>query len=101
MLAWRAVVGSRSGDSPWVVVAGREPPRSRHLGELRPMTEPASTETLRTLPGDDVRHVMWRMSERYDLHMFVQSVRAVARGPVARLVAEGARNEHDWTEKKA
>jgi alkylation response protein AidB-like acyl-CoA dehydrogenase len=65
------------------------------------MTEPASTETLRTLPGDDVRHVMWRMSERYDLHMFVQSVRAVARGPVARLVAEGARNEHDWTEKKA
>ncbi|HVI73691.1 MAG TPA: acyl-CoA dehydrogenase family protein [Anaeromyxobacteraceae bacterium] len=60
----------------------------------------AAAETLRTLPGDDVRHVMWRMSDRYDLQMLVQSVRQVARGPVARLVAEGARNSHEWTEQK-
>ena len=34
--------------------------------------------------------------------MLVQSVRAVARGPVARLVAQGARNTHEWTaDKKA
>jgi alkylation response protein AidB-like acyl-CoA dehydrogenase len=33
--------------------------------------------------------------------MLVQSARQVARGPVARLVAEGARSEHDWTERKA
>jgi alkylation response protein AidB-like acyl-CoA dehydrogenase len=58
------------------------------------------TETLRTLPGDDVRQIMWRFAERYDLHMLVQSVRAMARGPVARLVAAGARNTHDWTEEK-
>ena len=56
---------------------------------------------LQTLPGDDVRQVMWRYSERYDIHMAVQSARAVARGPVARLVAQGARNTHDWTEEKA
>ena len=31
----------------------------------------------------------------------VQSTRAVARGPVAKAVAEGARNTHDWTETKA
>src|SRR3954462_11148018 len=32
--------------------------------------------------------------------MLVQSVRAVARGPVARLVAQGARNTHEWTADK-
>ncbi len=66
------------------------------------MAVPATVlaETLRTLPGDDVRHVMWRLSDRYDLQMLVQSVRQVARGPVARMVAQGARNSHDWTEQK-
>lgn len=57
-------------------------------------------ETLRTLPGDDVRQILWRFSERYDLQMLVQSARSVARGIVARLVAEGARNSHDWTDRK-
>jgi len=32
--------------------------------------------------------------------MLVQSARAVARGPVARLVANGARNSHEWTDEK-
>ena len=45
------------------------------------------TDYLRALPGDDVRQIMWRFANRYDLQMLVQSVRAVARGPVARLVA--------------
>ncbi len=58
-------------------------------------------ETLRTLPGDDVRQIMWRYADRYDLQMVVQSARGVARGIVARLVAEGARNSHDWTDAKA
>jgi len=58
-------------------------------------------ETLRTLPGDDVRQILWRFAERYDLQMIVQSARSVARGPVARLVAEGGRNTHEWTEQKA
>ncbi len=56
---------------------------------------------LRTLPGDDVRSLMWRFSDRFDLQMIVQSARAVARGPVARLVAEGERNTHEWTPAKA
>ncbi len=64
------------------------------------VTQPSS-ETLRTLPGDDVRQIMWRFTDRFDLQMIVQSSRGVARGPVARLVAEGARNTHDWTEAKA
>ncbi len=62
-------------------------------------TRPAST--LQTLPGDDVRQVMWRFAGKYDLHMLVQSARGVARGPVARLVANGARNSHEWTDEKA
>ncbi len=59
------------------------------------------TESLKTLPSDDVRQILWRFSDRYDLHMLVQGARGVARGPVARLVAEGGRNSHDWTEAKA
>jgi alkylation response protein AidB-like acyl-CoA dehydrogenase len=59
------------------------------------------SETLRTLPGDDVRQILWRYQDRFDLQMLVQSARSVARGPVARLVAEGGRNTHDWTPAKA
>src|SRR5271157_2052030 len=64
-------------------------------------TDTKTTPTLQTLPGDDLRQVMWRFADRYDLAMLVQSARAVARGPVARLVAQGARNSHEWTPEKA
>jgi short/branched chain acyl-CoA dehydrogenase len=57
-------------------------------------------EALKTLPGDEVRQILWRFEDRYDLAMLVQSTRAVARGPVARLVAQGARLTHDWTPEK-
>ena len=60
----------------------------------------AKLETLRTLPGDDVRQIMWRFADRYDLQMLVQSTRDVARGLVARLVAGNARASHDWTPEK-
>jgi alkylation response protein AidB-like acyl-CoA dehydrogenase len=55
---------------------------------------------LQTLPGDDARQIMWRFADRYELHMMVQATRAVARGPVARAVANGERNTHDWTPAK-
>jgi len=58
------------------------------------------TDLLRTLPGDDVRQIMWRFADRYDLQMLVQATRGVARGPVARLVADGGRNDHEWTARK-
>jgi alkylation response protein AidB-like acyl-CoA dehydrogenase len=64
------------------------------------LTSPA-TESLRTLPTDDLRQIIWRFADRYELHMLVQSARAVARGPVARLVAGGGRNSHEWTADKA
>ena len=35
-------------------------------------------DTLRALPGDDVRQILWRFTDRYDLQMLVQSARAVA-----------------------
>lgn len=57
-------------------------------------------ETLRTLPGDDVRQIMWRFADRFDLQMAVQSARSVARGLVARLVADGVRHSHEWTPEK-
>lgn len=56
---------------------------------------------LQTLPGDDVRQIMWRFADRYDLAMLAQAARGVARGPVARLVAAGIRNSHEWTDEKA
>jgi alkylation response protein AidB-like acyl-CoA dehydrogenase len=62
---------------------------------------PPQNDTIRTLPDDGVRQLMWRFGDRYDLQMIVQSARSVARGPVARLVAEGARNTHEWTGAKA
>ena len=57
-------------------------------------------ELIRTLPGDDIRQIMWRFADRLDLQMVVQSARGVARGPVACLVSNGGRNSHDWTPEK-
>jgi len=59
------------------------------------------TKTMLTLPGDAVRQILWRFADRYDLQMLAQSARAVARGTVARLVAAGERNTHEWTPAKA
>ena len=53
-----------------------------------------------TLPGDAIRQILWRFSDRFDLQMLVQSARGVARGPVARMVAAGERNTHEWTPAK-
>jgi alkylation response protein AidB-like acyl-CoA dehydrogenase len=57
-------------------------------------------DTLRALPGDEVRQILWRFAGRYDLQLLAQAVRGVARGPVAQLVAQGARNSHEWTPEK-
>ena len=53
-----------------------------------------------TLPADCVRAIQWRFAERFDLQMLVQSARGVARGTVARMVAAGERNTHEWTPLK-
>ena len=68
---------------------------------METLTAPKSSPGLQTLPGDDARQIMWRFADRYELHMLVQGARGVARGPVARLVANGGRNSHDWTPEKA
>jgi alkylation response protein AidB-like acyl-CoA dehydrogenase len=59
------------------------------------------TKTMLTLPGDAVRQIQWRYADRFDLQMLVQSARSVARGTVARLVAAGERNTHEWTPAKS
>jgi alkylation response protein AidB-like acyl-CoA dehydrogenase len=66
-----------------------------------PTASPVQSETLRTLPTDAARQVQWGFADRFDLQMLVQATRAVARGPVARLVANGGRNSHEWTDGKA
>lgn len=66
-----------------------------------PNNEKTAVDFMSTLPGDDVRQIMWRFADRYELQMIIQSARSLARGVVARLVADGARNSHEWTEKKA
>jgi alkylation response protein AidB-like acyl-CoA dehydrogenase len=67
---------------------------------MQSTVESTKENTLRTLPGDDVRQIMWRFADRFDVQMLVQSTRAVARGPVAHMVANGARNTHEWTKEK-
>jgi len=59
-----------------------------------------SDSQLPTLPGDDVRQIMWRYPDRFDLQMAVQSARGVARSTAARLVADGLRNTHEWSDEK-
>lgn len=61
----------------------------------------AAPKLMSTLPGDGVRQIQWRFADRFDLQMLVQSARSVARGTVARLVAGGERNTHEWTPGKA
>ena len=58
------------------------------------------TKTMHTLPGDAVRQIQWRFADRFDLQMLMHSARAVARGTVARMVAAGERNTHEWTPAK-
>src|SRR3974390_3129031 len=60
----------------------------------------SDSKTMLTLPGDAVRQIQWRLADRFDLQMLVQSARGVARGTVARLVAAGERNTHEWTPAK-
>jgi alkylation response protein AidB-like acyl-CoA dehydrogenase len=67
---------------------------------METMSVEKPSSVLNTLPGDDVRQMMWRFADRYELHMLVQAARGVARGPVARLVAAGGRNSHEWTPEK-
>ena len=55
---------------------------------------------MKMLPGDEVRQIMWRFAERYDIQMAVAGARSVARGVVAQLVAGGQRKTHDWTAEK-
>jgi alkylation response protein AidB-like acyl-CoA dehydrogenase len=61
---------------------------------------PQEQTSVPTLPGDPVRQIQWRFGDRFDLQMLVQAVREVARGPVARLVASGGRQSHEWTDAK-
>ena len=64
-------------------------------------TQSKPVKPLPTLPGDDIRQIMWRYADRYDYQMAIQSTRAVARGLAAKLVAQGQRNTHEWTPQKA
>ncbi len=60
----------------------------------------SEAKSMLTIPGDAVRQIQWRFADRFDLQMLVQSARGVARGTVARLVAAGERNTHEWTAAK-
>ncbi len=59
-----------------------------------------AAKLMSTLPGDDIRQIMWRYSDRFELQMVVQSSRQVARSVVARCVADGVRNSHEWNDRK-
>ena len=50
---------------------------------MEPMNAEQSSPGLSTLPGDDVRQILWRFADRYELHMLVQAARGVALAPGA------------------
>ncbi|MFO7937245.1 MAG: acyl-CoA dehydrogenase family protein [Kiritimatiellia bacterium] len=64
------------------------------------MSSEETRKTMSMLPGDEIRQIMWRYAERYDIQMAVMGARSVARGLVARLVADGERNTHEWNDAK-
>jgi alkylation response protein AidB-like acyl-CoA dehydrogenase len=80
-----------------VMIADKPLPQKETLMATASSVHP---ETVRALPSDAARQVQWGFGDRYELQMLVQSARAVARGPVARLVASGGRNSHEWTDAK-
>jgi len=51
-------------------------------------------------PGDTAAQLQWRFAERYDLQMLGAGGTGGCAGPVARLVASGARQTHEWTAAK-
>jgi alkylation response protein AidB-like acyl-CoA dehydrogenase len=55
---------------------------------------------LPALPSDEVRSIMWRLTDRDDLWEMAWAARRVARGLVARLVVAGQRNTYEWTPEK-
>ncbi len=55
---------------------------------------------LLSLPGDEVRRIMWHFADRPDLEDVVRASRKAARGPVATAVASGARHTDEWTKEK-
>ena len=57
-------------------------------------------QSMKMLPGDEIRQIMWRYADRFDIQMAVMGARSVARGLVARLVADGERSTHEWTDAK-
>ncbi len=59
-----------------------------------------NSPALPALPTDDLRRIMWRWGDRDDLQQLIRSARGVARGLVARLVAEGQRETFQWTPEK-
>src|SRR5512144_698532 len=81
---------------PWVIRRQNRRDIRTKRGRIMPTATPVERETLKTLPSDAARHVQWGFADRYDLQMLLQSARGVARGPVARLVAAGGRNSHEW-----
>lgn len=64
------------------------------------MSTEEKRKTISMLPGDEVRQIMWRYADRYDIQMAVMGSRSVARGLIARLVADGERNTHEWNDAK-
>ena len=55
---------------------------------------------MKMLPGDEVRQIMWRYADRFDVQMAIAGARNTARTVVARLVANGQRFTHEWTSEK-
>jgi alkylation response protein AidB-like acyl-CoA dehydrogenase len=70
-----------------------------------PLSGPQGAErgTLRTLPGDFARQIMWRFGDRQgaQLRRLIRTARALARHRVAGIVRQGARDAQEWNDQKA
>ncbi|MHB8863286.1 MAG: acyl-CoA dehydrogenase family protein [Pirellulaceae bacterium] len=62
--------------------------------------DPDDVPVLPALPSDEIRSIMWRLTEQGDLRQMVLATRQIARGLVARLVLDGQRATYEWTSEK-
>ncbi|NLX54318.1 MAG: acyl-CoA/acyl-ACP dehydrogenase [Planctomycetaceae bacterium] len=70
------------------------------MAASNPSNPRGDAPVLPALPSDEIRSIMWRLTDRQDLWQMVRAARLVARGPVARLVAAGQRDTCEWTAEK-
>lgn len=55
---------------------------------------------LKVLPNNEIRQIMWRYSDNFELQMLVESTRSVARNSISKLALSDLSKKHGWNSEK-